>query len=280
MSYIIKKVLNSSVVLVENDLGKEFIMLGRGIGYGKKNGSMVDDQDVNQVFVPIEYNMMKKYQELMDSIPIDVLKITQEIILDAEKMLGYDFNKNLYFILADHLNFAIERVKLGIIITNRVFWEIKTYYPKEFKVGIKAIEMFKERLDVNLPQEEAANIAFHIANSSSTNNREYDILKYAKVIGEINNIVVFSLNKPIDKDSVHYIRFITHIKFFVERYFSKKMLSGEDDLLLRQMKKDYKKEIIIAEKVKAFLEKKYKYLLTQEELTFLTVHITRLNRHD
>ncbi|WKK93441.1 CAT RNA binding domain-containing protein [Clostridioides difficile] len=36
MNYIIKKVLNSSVVLVHDTKDNEFILLGKGIGYGKK----------------------------------------------------------------------------------------------------------------------------------------------------------------------------------------------------------------------------------------------------
>ena len=36
--YQIKKVLNSSVVLVEDDTKAEFVLLGKGIGFGKKPG--------------------------------------------------------------------------------------------------------------------------------------------------------------------------------------------------------------------------------------------------
>ncbi len=34
----IQKVLNSSVVLVQDDSGEESILLGKGIGYGRKSG--------------------------------------------------------------------------------------------------------------------------------------------------------------------------------------------------------------------------------------------------
>ncbi len=36
MNYVIKKVLNSSVVLVSDHENNEFILLGKGIGYGKR----------------------------------------------------------------------------------------------------------------------------------------------------------------------------------------------------------------------------------------------------
>lgn len=41
MNYIIKKVLNLSVVLVYDIKDNEFILLGKGIGYGKKIGEYI-----------------------------------------------------------------------------------------------------------------------------------------------------------------------------------------------------------------------------------------------
>lgn len=214
----------------------------------------------------------------MDDIPVDILKLTQEIIVEAEKLLNSSFNKNLYLILADHFNFAIERMRKGIKITNRVFWEIKNYYPNEFKVGMVAIYMVEERLGIQLPEEEAANIAFHFANAMASDGNSYDTIKYAKVIGEIINIFVFSLNRTLDKKSMHYMRFITHIKFFVERFFSDSMLSSGDDLLFNQMKRSNPKEMLIALKVRDFLEKKYGKKLTNEEIAFLVIHIARVKQ--
>ncbi len=133
MNYVIKKVLNSSVVLVSNHENNEFILLGKGIGYGKKAGESIDQSASNQIFVPVENTKSKQFEELMDDIPIDILTITQEIIVEAQKLLECEFNKSLYLILADHLNFAVQRVRDGIVITNRVFWEIKNYYPKEIQ---------------------------------------------------------------------------------------------------------------------------------------------------
>ncbi len=278
MNYIIKKVLNSSVVLVHDTKDNEFILLGKGIGYGKKTGEYICGSNDNQMFVPVENIKSKQFLELMDDIPVDILKITQEIIVEAEKLLNSSFNKNLYLILADHFNFAIERMRKGIKITNRVFWEIKNYYPNEFKVGMVAIYMVEERLGIQLPEEEAANIAFHFANAMASDGNSYDTIKYAKVIGEIINIFVFSLNRTLDKKSMHYMRFITHIKFFVERFFSDSMLSSGDDLLFNQMKRSNPKEMLIALKVRDFLEKKYGKKLTNEEIAFLVVHIARVKQ--
>ena len=49
----IQKVLNSSVVLVQDDSGEEAILLGKGIGYGRKTGEPIERQPSDRVFLPL-----------------------------------------------------------------------------------------------------------------------------------------------------------------------------------------------------------------------------------
>lgn len=272
----IKKVLNSSVVLAEDEFHHEFILLGKGIGYGRKQGELLDENQGNQVYLPVDNNRSKQVLSLMDSLPPEVIEVTQKIIEQAQTLLKVSFGSNLIFVLADHLNFAIERMEKGMVITNRVFWEIKNFYPREFEAGLKSLDLIYEQLQIQLPNEEAANIAFHFANAQSTDNPEYDTARYAKLIGEIINLIRYSLNRNFDTESVHYMRFVTHIKYFVERFFTQRLLHNEDDLLFNQMKRRYPKEMMIAEKVRTYLKEKYNRELPDEELTFLVIHISRM----
>lgn len=79
----IKKVLNSSVVLVEKD-GIEMIALGKGIGFGKKAGEELSDDVVDKIF--FEKNLKTTHlTELIDEIPYEYFEITKNIIELAEK---------------------------------------------------------------------------------------------------------------------------------------------------------------------------------------------------
>lgn len=48
---VIRKVLNSSVVLVQDEGGEESILLGKGIGYGRRPGQSIDRQPSDRVFI-------------------------------------------------------------------------------------------------------------------------------------------------------------------------------------------------------------------------------------
>lgn len=276
----IKKVLNSSVVLAIDEHEKEFVCLGKGIGYNKKIGDLVEKKTVDQIFRPIENNQIKEYLDLLEAIPPLYLEMAQKIIFEAEKELGCKLNTNIYFTLTDHLNFAAERAKKSINITNRIYWEIKNYYPQEFKIGIYALELLNKSLNITFPEEEAANIAFHIINAKSETNDSSDGMRSAKLIGEIVNLVRYSIGTSLEENGIHYQRFITHVKFFVERFFSNKMLKDENEEMFYQIATLYPESMEIAFKINSYLLKVYNKAIPKDELTYLAVHINRLQRYN
>ena len=84
----IQKVLNSSVVLVQDDSGEESILLGKGIGYGRKTGEPIERQPSDRVFLPLSNPDAQPMLELFSSIPAVYLDLTQDIVDDAEQSLG------------------------------------------------------------------------------------------------------------------------------------------------------------------------------------------------
>lgn len=274
---VIKKVLNSSVVLVRHESGKEFIILSKGIGYGRKPGDVVTAGDDSQMFFPVTKKESQNLLKFMEEIPEPCLEVTQEIIQYANQVLSTRLNSHLFLALADHINFAVHRMEQNLVITNKVFWEIKTFYSKEYKIGQKALEMIREKLSVQLPDEEAANIAFHIANAQHE-DAQGDAMRDAKLIGLIITLVRYTMNYEPDRDSIHYSRFISHLQYFLQRFFTGKMLDADDDFLYNMCKENYPKALNCAERIRTLLLKDYNVFISNEEVAYLTVHIQRLTR--
>lgn len=275
----IKKILNTSVILVENN-NEEFIMFGKGIGFNQKVGNVIEEKTADQVFMPVANNRTKELIKLLDSIPPAFIDLTQDIVLYAEKTLETKLNSGIFFTLMDHLNFAVERYKQGINITNKIYWEIKSYYSKEFNVGQYALDELNKTFNVELPKEEAANIAFHIINAHGNEHAKKNSIKYAKMIGSIVNLVKYTMNIDLDENSIHFSRFVTHVKFFVERFFSNEMLEEDDDLLFQNIANLYPEAMTGAFKIKEYIYEVYSENITNDELTYLAVHIHRLMAYD
>ena len=271
----IKKSLNANAILTVDEDSSEYILFGKGIGFGKKIGDPVDTDAVNQTFVALKNSELKEYLSILESIPEELLEITRLVIVESEERLNCKLNPSIYFMLSDHLNFAIERFKNKINITNRLFWELKNYYPKEFSIGLYALKLIKRELGLILPEEEAANIAFHIINAQTSQDMKGDGMNYAKLIASVNSLIRYSIHTTFDNSSAHYQRFITHLKFFAERFFNDRMLDDSGQLF-EQIVQLYPQAIEISFLIKDHLELVYSKKITKEETAYLAIHINRL----
>ncbi|MCX7884764.1 MAG: PRD domain-containing protein [Caloramator sp.] len=273
---IIHKILNNNVVVILNENKQEQVVMGRGIAFKKHVGDEIDENIIEKVFYISDKNMTNKLQELLKDMPLEYVKLADEIIKYAKIQLGKRLNDNLIISLSDHIYTAVTRHREGIRIKNVLLWDIKRFYKDEFAVGMEALNIISNKLKVDLPEDEAAFIAIHITNSLMDENitNMYDI---TKVMQEILNIVKYCFNITFDEESVYYYRFITHIKFFAQRLITNKTFDDEsDDNLLSLIKEKYKDAYKCVNKISDFIYKKYKYVISNEEKLYLTIHIAKI----
>ena len=90
----------------------------------------------------------------------------------AKNLLNIQFNDFIYVTLTDHLNFAIQRHRENISYVNALHWEIKKFYPKEYGIGLKALEFINDELGIKFSEDEAANIALHLVNARINSKNE------------------------------------------------------------------------------------------------------------
>ncbi|GAA0714456.1 PRD domain-containing protein [Paraclostridium ghonii] len=273
---IINKILNNNVVVILDENKKEQVVMGRGIAFKKRPGDTIDKKMVDKVFMLSDTSMNNKFKELILDLPIEYIEVADDIIRYAKLNLGKKLSENLLISLSDHIRNAVERSRDGISIKNPIVWDIKTFYKDEFKIGLEGIKIIKEKLNVELPTDEAGFIAIHIANSlmdeSLTNM--YDI---TKIMQEILNIVKYYLNIKFDEESVYFYRFTTHIKFFAQRLISRKTYEDDDDdSLLEIIRLKYADAYKCVNKISEFIYKKYKYIISNEEKLYLTIHIAKI----
>ncbi|WP_250674255.1 BglG family transcription antiterminator LicT [Paraclostridium ghonii] len=273
---IINKILNNNVVVILDENKKEQVVMGRGIAFKKRPGDTIDKKMVDKVFMLSDASMNNKFKELILDLPIEYIEVADDIIRYAKLNLGKKLSENLLISLSDHIRNAVERSRDGISIKNPIVWDIKTFYKDEFKIGLEGIKIIKEKINVELPTDEAGFIAIHIANSlmdeSLTNM--YDI---TKIMQEILNIVKYYLNIKFDEESVYFYRFTTHIKFFAQRLISRKTYEDDDDdSLLEIIRLKYADAYKCVNKISEFIYKKYKYIISNEEKLYLTIHIAKI----
>ena len=276
---IIEKVINNNIISAYEKSGAEVIVMGRGIGFKKKQGEVVPADQISKIFRIKSRTLTEQFKELLANMPLERVRISDEIISHAKDHLKLKLNQSIYVTLTDHINFAIERVSQGIEPQNALLWEIKRFYPQEFQLGIYALELIHDRLGILLPEDEAGFIALHFVNAEyGTDIR--DAVKFPDQMQAIVDIVERDLGILLDESSLHYERFMTHIKFLIQRIYRKELLSSEDRELSLLMQRKYPREYQCSVKVAEYIMQATGSRLSEEEIMYLSVHIRRVSTID
>ena len=276
---IIEKVINNNIISAYEKSGAEVIVMGRGIGFKKKQGEVVPADQISKIFRIKSRTLAEQFKELLANMPLERVRISDEIISHAKDHLKLKLNQSIYVTLTDHINFAIERVSQGIEPQNALLWEIKRFYPQEFQLGIYALELIHDRLGILLPEDEAGFIALHFVNAEyGTDIR--DAVKFPDQMQAIVDIVERDLGILLDESSLHYERFMTHIKFLIQRIYRKELLSSEDRELSLLMQRKYPREYQGSVKVAEYIMQATGSRLSEEEIMYLSVHIRRVSTID
>lgn len=277
----IKKILNNNAFITRNDNHQEIIVIGKAIAYGKHFNEEVDENKIYKTFVPVSKGDRKLILDMVNEISISFFQIAKKIVDKASKDRDIKLTDSVYIALTDHISSSVDRAKDGLFLTNQFLWEIRSYYPKEFDLGLWALKLIKEECGVQLSDDEAGFIAIHII-SGEMGNRLDDFHEVIIFIKKITSIVTYQMSVDIDKDSLDYNRFVTHLKFFWQYMMyknEKKTIGDLSDDMLAVIRDKRVAAYECALKIKEFIRQTYNYELNNEDLLYMTIHITRITEN-
>lgn len=268
------KKINNNFALALDSRGEQIIVEGRGIGFQKMPMELTDLSLVTRTY----YDTKEQDVSLINSVSEEILNVSADICQYAEMKIGDKLNPNLRFILADHLDFAIERQKKKIDIKMPIYYDIQLLYPKEVQVAEYAMELIKKELKVQLPDSERTGIALNIINSEmlpepAGENKDELIEKIAVFIEK-------SFSIQIDRKAFSYSRFVSHMEYLLRRAREGKQVSDDNLQLYKTVRAEIPAIDHCADEIAELLGKKG-YSLNEEEKLYLMLHINRLcNRED
>lgn len=272
---IIEKIINNNVVIAVGDDGKETVVMGKGIGFQAKYGQYVSEQKIEKRFVLDSKSDIGRFGELVQSIPLEHFEVCMNIIDYAMQIMDRRLSNSIYISLTDHINFALERYKTGLVFENPLLQEVRSFYRSEYLIGEYAVALVERDLGVKLPIDEAASIALHFVNAEYKTGMS-DTMNITSLIRQILNIVDTELNVKLDELGIHYSRFVTHLKYLAYRTFSGQKINQQEEALVEMVRNLYGREYAVSEKVGEFIRKEYNYEISEEEKAYLTLHIRRI----
>lgn len=268
---IVIKSFNNNVVLVHDD-GKEKILFDKGIGFGKKPGQYIaKGSSIQKVFIISQEENKRNFKELINRVEDDFIGVFEEALKEIELDLGEELDEKIHIGLMEHLTFAIKRLKNSQEIQNPFLIEVETLYNKEFELACKLAEKVGKHVNIGIPYGEIGFIALHI-HSARNNGKLSNTVKYAFLSNSIVEEVEESLNIEIDRQSLDYARFLTHIRFTIERIMNNKSIQNTlVDVIQKKFEESYKISENVAEIISEELDKP----VSEDEIAYLAMHIER-----
>lgn len=267
---VIRNINNNVAVCLDNN-NHEVIAFGKGIGFKKAPYEIALSQ-IDRTY----YNLEPHYIALLDELPADVMDVTFEIVQKGSSYLKTEFNTVFWFSLCDHINFAIQNMKKGLVLSNPMTNEIRHFYEREMKLGEWAIKHISKRLSVRLPQSEVGNIAMHFINAGQQVKQAEERDDIEHFVDDITDIIESGMNVIIDRDSFSYSRFVTHLKYLLKRSASLNMPESENEKLYESVCEEFPELKKVGEKVKEYIAATLKVEPAKEEILYLMIHINRL----
>lgn len=214
--YNIQKVLNNNALLVLRENEKtESILLGKGIGFGKKAGDHLGNEanmkeyrlagnEERNVIVGTENGIEPVY-----------LEAAGRIIEEAERVFD-KINPDILLALADHIAFAARREQQKMYVPNPFIPDIKVLFGKEYAVAIKSRDIIKEYAGYEISDDEAGFIALHI-HSGLSHQQVSETLKSTQLINQAMQMIVNESNKEVQDESLAYTRLLSHLYYIMVR---------------------------------------------------------------
>ena len=268
---IVTKVFNNNIILVNSE-DHEKILFAKGIGFGKKPGYVIPKGiKVDKIFTIADSDNIENLNTMIEKVDNDFFVVCEEAIYELSEKINQELNESIHIGLIDHLSFAIKRLKNNEEIENPFLVEIETLYSKEYMLADMVAKKVGAYCNVDIPDGEIAFIALHI-HSAINNGKISNTLKNSYLGSTIVEHVEDRLNIEIDRKSLDYARFLTHIKFAIQRIMENIHINNE---LTKIIKSSYKESFSIAEEVAEIIEDELGIKVMEDEVTFLTIHIER-----
>lgn len=272
----VRKALNhNTLIAISMEDNKEYLLIGKGIGFGKKVSErfeIPEDLDCT-VYSLQEQTERGKAMELVKGIDPIYLEIAGKILAKSEEAFG-KIDRRILFPLADHIAFAVQRIRANEQISNPLTADIRALFHMEYKTAECVKDILWEMLQVEIDEHEIGYIALHIHSAIEDENVALS-MQIAKAVRECIRMIEAETGQTIDIMSLSYNRLMNHIRYMVARSVrgEKLKLSMNEYMSIK-----FPRSYAMAVEVCAQLEKQLhrNSPLDEVEIGYLAMHIERV----
>lgn len=270
--YKVKKVLNhNTVIAVNTDELNEYLILGKGIGFGKKPTQEIAISSEERIFSLSETTERGNIKEFIKNVSPIYIEMADKVLCVADEKFD-NVDHNIIFPMADHLEFAVKRIEKGEEISNPLIDDIKILFHSEFKIAETIRPLLKEQFNIEISDDEIGYVALHV-HSAISNDKISQSMEIARAVRECVTMIENVTKTTIRVDSLSYNRLMNHIRYMVARVQHNEPLKlNMNDYILNTFPQSFGIAATVCEELGNSLGTK----LDDIEIGYLAMHIERV----
>lgn len=269
----VKKALNhNTLIAIGMEDNQEYLLIGKGIGFGKKVSERMEAPTDCTIYSLQKQTERGSAMDLMKDLDPVYLEIAQQVLKESEKVFG-KIDWSILFPMADHIAFAVKRIRNEEQISNPLTGDIRALFHMEYKTAECIRSILKERLSVEIDEHEIGYIALHIHSAIEDENVALS-MQIARTVRECIELVEEETGLSIDVMSLSYNRLMNHVRYMVARAMKGERLRLD---MNDYMATKFPDEFRMASTVCEHLEKHLKKPLDKVEIGYLAMHIQRVS---
>jgi beta-glucoside operon transcriptional antiterminator len=268
---------NNNIILA-NDRGQEVIVLGKGIGFQAHPGAPVDLRLVEKVFVPQETAQLSRFADMLSGMAYEHIILATKVVDCGKELLQTKLNPSVALALADHFSITCNRLHEHINVPTPLKWDIRHLYPREFKAGMRGLEIIRRELGLDFPESEGINIALHFINAQSDSADMPTTFKIVAITSDIIGIVKEYFHIAFDEEAFDVMPFVLHLRNLALRCAVRpdQKAQSADEELCALITSRYPEASACCGHVCAYLQATHGWEPPDTDRLFLTLHIKRI----
>ncbi|MDO4849693.1 MAG: PRD domain-containing protein [Coriobacteriia bacterium] len=274
----VAKRINNNAVMCVDSKGRSVVAFGKGIAFAidKETGELPLSA-IERTF----YNVDEHYLALLEELSPAVLAVSADVVEAADLELPYELSHNAVLALADHITFAIQRERKGIVIQMPLAYDVAQMYPVEYRVGEYAVGQISRKLGVDLPKCEVVGVALCLVNASLTPEDAAASADQAAtdndVIEKIARIVEDVYAISVDRDGFEFARFATHMHYLIGRIRQGESMYTDGSELYGEVRAQSERGAACLDRVVELLSDTFGENITDSEKLYVLMHILRIS---
>ena len=267
--------LNNNVVLARDEIGREAILTGRGLGFQRKRGQDVDASLISRRYILADN--AQSVAEVIAGIPLERLALIERVFRKAARGLNTDVPSSTLIAVVDHINQAMERVRQGLAMDYPLRAEVAHLHPEELQLAEAMVEEINAAQEVQLPRGEAVALALHLFTAAIGAPSAQAASEQSRLIGQVMGLLEKSFGEAFDADSVNAARFAVHLRYFLVRARTTVQIEdGTSSLVAEALRVSDPDAYRVARRIRDLLEIRLNTIVTDDETAYLALHIARL----